>query len=213
MSVFFTTTSTTASCINVHMQQTSALTVYNGIGNTTLYTGTGQVINSFDNSINGFDQLQKHLKLNSGTARVIELPDGTKINVDADGNFSIDDKDSKVVYKASRLREFNKYMNASDLIEDFIRDVGKLGVTQGQLLKIPINALFVWLVAKAAEADGEVPPEDVPKLEMLPEVRNNLLPKCKCCGRFLSLQKHRLGINFCNSDHMDAHMNKHLVRA
>lgn len=179
----------------------------------TMYTGGGTVINSFDDSIDGYQQLQKHLKLHAGIERIIELPDGTKINVDKDGNFSVDDKDSKVVYKANRLREFNKYMNASDLIEEFIKDVGKLGVTQGQLLKIPINALFVWLVAKAAEADGEEPPADIPKLAMLPEVRDNIAPKCKCCGRFLTLQKHKLGINFCNSEHLSYFMDRKLVRA
>lgn len=68
-------------------------------------------------------------------------------------------------------------------------------------------------MAKAAEADGEQPPDDVPKLASLPEVRNNLLPKCKCCGRFLTLQKHKLGINFCNSDHMDVFMDKNLIKA
>lgn len=201
----------------------------------TVYVGTGtvivnnSVINSGGGGSGGWLNAHQHVvkgvrKVNAngdliddddwvfdirlGDARTIRLPDGTKIDVLADGSYTVNDKDSKVVYKGSSSRDFNKYMNASDLIEDFIKDVGKLGVTQGQLLKLPINALFVWLVMKAAEADGEKPPADVPKLESLPEVRMNIKPKCKCCGRFIDEKRHALGVNFCSSQHMDMFMLK-----
>lgn len=64
-------------------------------------------------------------------------------------------------------REFNRYVNASDLLEEFISDMARLGMTQAQFLALPINAFITWLVLKAAQADGESP-----------------LWRCNACGRF-----------------------------
>ena len=64
-------------------------------------------------------------------------------------------------------REFNKYVNASDLLETFIQDMGALGLSQKEFLDLPVNAFITWLVLKAAVADGEDP-----------------LWRCGSCGRF-----------------------------
>ena len=83
------------------------------------------------------------------------LPDGSILTVDPNGNYRIVDEHAKVIYKANRLREFNPYINASDLLEDFIKFVGQLGVKQSEVLNVPINAFIHWLVFKAAERDGD----------------------------------------------------------
>lgn len=83
------------------------------------------------------------------------MPDNSVLHVDHEGNYRIEDTHSRVVYKANRRREFNPYLNASDLLEDFIKFVGTLGVRQGEVLQVPITAFIHWLVFKAAERDGD----------------------------------------------------------
>lgn len=89
------------------------------------------------------------------------LPDGSVLKVDDMGNYSLDDKDAKVVYQANRMREFNPYVNASDLLAGFIRYLGSLGITKFDAGNIPV-ALFVnWLVIEAATKDGDPIPDGV----------------------------------------------------
>lgn len=95
------------------------------------------------------------------------LPDGTRISVNGDGNFQLDDKDAKVVYKANRIREFNPYVNASDLLERFIEEAGRLGVEQTRMLKLPVEAFINWLIREAAKKDGD-------KLDGLPLLEDAL---------------------------------------
>src|SRR5574341_266260 len=71
--------------------------------------------------------------------RTIELPDGSKLILDNNGNYRIEDKDAKVTYKAHRLREFSPHLNASDLLAQFVHYVGSLGVRQGEVLGLPIE--------------------------------------------------------------------------
>jgi hypothetical protein len=104
------------------------------------------------------------------------LPDGTVIKVDDLGNYKIEDKEAKVVYEAARMREFNPFVNASDLLASFIRDVGALGITKEELGKLPIPLLINWLVVKAAEQDNDPIPEGVTPIEQHP-VLLRLMPK------------------------------------
>lgn len=130
-----------------------------------------------------------------------DLPDGSKIAIDMNGNFEIVDRNAKVTYQANRKREFNPFINASDLLEQFIHDVGELGVRQCEVLAIPIELFINWLVIKAAEQDGD-PMPDIPQLEAPKKHR------CKWCGHFLSNDMKSKKIDFCNGSHMDRYLEK-----
>lgn len=94
-----------------------------------------------------------------------DLPDGAKLVIDTLGNYRVLDSAAKVVYRACRVREFNPYINASDLLEAFIRDVGKYdGVDQGEILRVPIEAFINWIILEAAKRDGD-PLEGLPSVE------------------------------------------------
>ena len=86
----------------------------------------------------------------------------------AGGNYSIEDDHARVVYKANRIREFNPYVSASDLLEEFIKFLGVAGVLQREVLNMPINVFIHWLIYKAAERDGDEV-RDVPEpLSVIP---------------------------------------------
>lgn len=71
-------------------------------------------------------------------------------------------------------REFNRYINASDLLEEFIRWVGEQGASKEELLAMPMEFFVKWIILKACEDEGP----DVPKLA-LPQAR------CIGCQRFM----------------------------
>lgn len=129
------------------------------------------------------------------------MPDGSILKVDQYGNYQVLDQDAKVTYKANRIREFNPAINASDLLEKFIGEVGCLdGVNQGEILKLPIETFINWLILYAAKKDGD-------SLEGLPSVEAALprplppLPRCRGCGRFLSRMWAAARVEFCSQDH------------
>lgn len=127
--------------------------------------------------------------------RTYTLPDNSEIAIDADGNWKVT-KDGGIQYRAANIRNFNKFLNASDLLEAFIRDCGALGVRQNEFLKVPIEAFINWLIFKAAEADGEESP--VPKLPAAKPV----IDRCCYCKRFLPVRLIVAGVNFCNGAHL-----------
>jgi hypothetical protein len=136
----------------------------------------------------------------------VELPDGSKLEIDTKGNFKLIDADAKIQYLGNRIREFNKYINASDLIEQFIKELGLAGVKQGEILNVPIELFINWLIHKAAEQDGEQVPVTIPKLPQLAFKHNH--PRCKHCGRFLRKLLHSKGLQFCNGEHYQKHLSK-----
>lgn len=130
------------------------------------------------------------------------MPDGSTLHVDQYGNYKILDQDSKVVYKANRIREFNPYVSAADLVESFIKEVGRIdGVKQTEVLGLPIEAFINWLILQAAKKDGD-------SIDGLPSVENALpapipaLPRCLDCGRFLSRAWAAMRVTFCSQSHM-----------
>jgi len=149
------------------------------------------------------------LLLKDGNEITIEMPDGTLIQMQKNGNFTVDDKDSKVVYKGNRIREFNRFINASDLLQDFIRFLGKQGLRQSEALSVPIELFVSWLVLCAAESDGEEKPDDVVPVENHPKFieckKKVMAGKCLRCGRFISANKTQAGFNFCSIDHAREH--------
>lgn len=134
------------------------------------------------------------------------MPDGVRIRMGYDDDYEIEDEDARVLYKGCSKREFNKYVNASELLGDFVGDLGKIGVIQSKVLKTPIEHFINWLIHRAAEQDDDqYAAEGVPTLiESKPVLltHNASKPKCKQCGRFISQKRADLGINFCNSEHM-----------
>lgn len=139
-----------------------------------------------------------------------ELPDGTELIIDKDGNYTFK-KNRKVIYRANPFRDFNPYVNASDLLEEFIKFCGEEDVSQQEFLKLPLELFIAWMVTRAAEKDGDEP--DPMEKAILHNGMAKLAPpskpKCFHCGRFISMDKFRMGMNFCNGDHMD----RHLVRS
>lgn len=130
----------------------------------------------------------------------VETEDGTIIDIDSLGNISVCDKDARIIYKSNRIREFNRYLNASDLLEDFIRFAGKNGVRQGEVLQIPIEIFINWLIIEASKADGEEPPA----LPLENPLKRDY-DRCLHCGRFISKQKAKLA-KFCGASHYERYL-------
>lgn len=132
------------------------------------------------------------------------MPDGSTLKVDSYGNYQVLDQDAKVTYKANRIREFSPYLNASDLLESFIKEVGRLdGVNQDEILRLPIEAFINWLILQAAIRDGDSL-DGLPSVEAaLPRLPPPLPAKARCvtCGRFMSKVWAVARIPFCSDQH------------
>jgi hypothetical protein len=131
-----------------------------------------------------------------GTARDVGLPDGCVLKLAADGNWVLEDKDARVVHRGSNFRAFNPYLNASDLLEAFVRDAGAAGVRQGEVLGLPVLAFVRWLVRQAAEADGVPAPAEAEPLA-LPAPP----PRCGWCGRFVARAAAAASLPWCGPGH------------
>lgn len=201
MTTYFTTNTYNSSTTTT----TGALIPTNSTGN--FFTNAGNLIVSSPSSllsvassvINRFNRI----KVQDNYECEIELPDGTIIKVDDTGNFVINDANSKVVYRGNNIREFNRFLNASDLLEQFIKDMGLVGVKQDEILNVSIGLFINWLIVRSAEQDGEEVPPDIKKVEYKKDK-----PRCKCCGRFLSNNRFKAGLLFCNSDHFEKYEHK-----
>lgn len=128
----------------------------------------------------------------------IKTKDGTVVSLDDKGNLNIDDSNSQVIYRGNTIRDFNKYLNASDLLEQFIRFVGTFGVRQSEVLNIPIETFINWLIIEAAKMDGEQPPD-------LPLLEKKEYKRCLCCGKFISNKMTKLS-KFCSPKHFEKYM-------
>lgn len=76
-------------------------------------------------------------------------------------------------------REFNPYINASDLLEEFIRYAGENGARQGDVLTLPIELFVKWLVIRACEQDDEEPNVTLQLPPRPPQ------PRCLGCQRYM----------------------------
>jgi len=79
-------------------------------------------------------------------------------------------------------REFNKYISASDLLEEFIRWLGEQGLRQGEVSKLPLEYFIKWLVIRACEEDQEEPNVELPALPA-----PKAFHRCVGCGRFMPI--------------------------
>jgi len=76
-------------------------------------------------------------------------------------------------------REFNKYLNSSDLLEEFIKWLGTQGVKQREVMTIPLEIYIKWLVIRTCEEDNEPPTIEMPALSIYKQRR------CLGCGQFM----------------------------
>lgn len=175
----------------------------------TDFSGSSNVvIVEANKSVYKLDDFGGILKLLAGVGEIY-LPDNTKLVMDHLGNYKIIDDDAKIKYEANFNREFNKYVNASELLSEFVMDLGSVGVVQNKILKTPIEYFINWLIHKAAEADNDpYAKEGIPTLKD----SRKLLPasqlRCKFCQRFLSKDHERHGMHFCNPIHMSRYADK-----
>jgi hypothetical protein len=144
-----------------------------------------------------------------GGVREVTLPDGTKILLDAQGNYRIEDKDTKVTYQAHRNRDFNPFVNAGDLVARFIKYVQQVvpTVRRQDIGELPL-ALFVdWLVIEAAERDGDPIPSGVERVPESHRLVARVRPRCRYprCQRFLPRRMVDAGFNHCTPEHEAAH--------
>lgn len=144
-----------------------------------------------------------------GQVGEIHLPDGSRIEIDERGNYHIFDRNARITYQANNNRAFNRYVNASDLLEEFIDFIGTVGgVSKDAFLELPVELFIRWLVLRAAQADGEsfndaALEQDVRRL-VAPQSVPEPAPKrahCLVCGRFLTDRKVQLGLPICSPEH------------
>lgn len=79
-------------------------------------------------------------------------------------------------------QEFNKYISASDLLEEFIRWLGEQGLRQKEVSSQPLEYFIKWLVIRACEEDQEEPNVELPALPP-----PKAFHRCVGCGRFMPL--------------------------
>lgn len=110
---------------------------------------------------------------------------------------------------------FNRFVNASDLLEEFVRFAKDLGLKRRQFLDLPVELFIQWLVVRAAEVDGEPRPHDVPDpkaaILALPKPRSPWGSRCLDCKRFIPEKQAMIGIVFCSGAHMDRYRQKALA--
>ena len=135
-----------------------------------------------------------------------ELPDGSKLIIDKDGNYHIDDKNAKVRYKSNNNREFSRHLNASDLLAEFLTDIDKLGIKREEVMKLPLHLFVAWLVIQAAERDNDPIPTDLVPLEQDPSLQSIIYPRCLGCGRFISRLHHVNSFEYCSPAHAEKHL-------
>lgn len=136
----------------------------------------------------------KHYKVQPNT--LLTLPDGTMIDVEDEYNYKVHDARTQITREHCSIRAFNRFINASELLEAFIKDMVPVGLRQDQILKVPIEAFINWLIHRAAEADGD---------DIEPPYYNH---RCGYCKRFIPRKLVTLGVNFCNANHLDGYLNK-----
>jgi hypothetical protein len=93
-------------------------------------------------------------------------------------------------------REFNRYINASDLMEEFIRFLGTQHVRQGEVMGLPLDLFIKWLIIRACEEDQEEPNVEL----VLPP--RPAQPHCLGCGRFV---KRHAPARLCDSSCASRH--------
>lgn len=179
------------------------------------WTVTSSNVDSYDDD---WRDVAIWVEKENGTRRIvgkefvgqIELLDGTIIKCDK-GNAEIiySDGDSvKRVYRPCKIHDFNKFLNASDMLEQFLQEVAPLARSKHEFLNLPIELFIKWLVIKAAEQDGEAAPQEVSlPVPLLPAPRRHI-HRCRSCQRFIPRKRYDAGVFFCKPEHMTRYLEK-----
>jgi hypothetical protein len=192
---------------------------WNGTISTTTTTATAipnhhtviwQLTDDLLRSLNSLDLVRDGdvVKIPTNKGFKLVMPDESCIIIEKNGNYKIDDKDSKVIYKASRIREFNPYINASDMLTGFIRYLASEGIKKSEVLTIPIALFIRWLVIEAAKRDEDPIPEDIVPVKRHLLFKRNVHPRCLVCQRFIEKRIASQGFEFCNPLHADKHFRR-----
>ena len=88
-----------------------------------------------------------------------------------------------IPYNPPRMKPsgFNKYVNASDLLEEFIAFLGSERVKKGEVMGLPVELFIKWLIIRACEEDEEEP--NVVLQLPAPKAK----PRCLGCGQYMHL--------------------------
>lgn len=84
------------------------------------------------------------------------------------------------VRTATAPLEFNKYINASDLLQEFLEYLREQKVRRIDVMQLPVELFVKWLIIRACEEDQEEPNVTL----QLPAP--NRQPRCVGCQRFLA---------------------------
>lgn len=182
-------------------------TYYWTVSNSTSST-TGSYYSSLTGGQGLFIDRSLPVTIRDGQEAEVRLPDGAVLRVEQTGRYVLEDKDAKVIYRGNRIREFNKFLNASDLLEQFIGFLGQIGVRQGDALGVPVEVFINWLILKAAEADKVDAPPDVKVIghPLLAAPRWGF--RCRECSRFIPRRHVDAGMLFCGPEHAARAMRK-----
>lgn len=115
------------------------------------------------------------------TQQVLPTPSGTPL----------------IVRPASVPEAFNKYVNASDLLEEFFKYLGDLKVREREMRELPMDLFIKWLVIRACEEDKEEPGVAL----VLPAPKVQL--RCIQCRRFKALSPVPFDRAICASRYME----------
>lgn len=85
---------------------------------------------------------------------------------------------ANMVKRLPAPREFNRFINASDLVSDFIGYLGEQKVAADDVMGMPLELFIKWLVVKACEQDGEEP-------NVTLELPHQKKPRCLGCGKYM----------------------------
>lgn len=112
-----------------------------------------------------------------------------------------DAKDYELIRLRQHIRDLenqlcarrNKYLNASDLLEEFMGWVGEDPLlTKRDFAQLPVHLFIQWLIVRAAENDNEPIQEEKLALERA----KRPVHRCGHCGRYTAL-----GMPYCDSAH------------
>jgi hypothetical protein len=114
------------------------------------------------------------------------------------GNFTVNDKDAKVTYQANRMRAFNPFINASDLLAEFIRYLATLNLRKSEVQTLPLGLFINWLIIRAAEADRDPVPADVVPIPQHRLLKGRITPRCLYDQKWVARDLAQKGWQFCN---------------
>jgi len=187
---------------NIYVTANSSGQTYSWSAYTSPYptssTAIGVWNNTFDTGVTESKNID--IVINEGQEMTITMPNGAILTVNEDGSYEMVD-DGKIIYKGCKVREFNRFIKASDLLEEFIIFMGqKFNVWQGEILQIPIELFINWLIIRTCQEDGDDIPQDVLKIEDHSYVKKTkIIPRCRYCGRFIPRKYSDNSVLFCNS--------------